>query len=173
MPELIVILIIITLVIAIITITNIKKEKNKLSELNNFYNKLRELNYEITNKNETCYDLEAKNKNITFLIKLITIPEYAEIQINNKTTWEIKYGAGNTHGKTQPYSKYLKNISSFMNLEPAENQIKVVVVSPTPKKMVKYVNECEIEFVTYTTDVYGVRLISYKNIELFKQFKQE
>ncbi len=173
MPELIVIIIIIVLLIVIFIINTLKKEKNKISELNHFCNQLKELNYEIINRTETCYDLEVKNNNMTFLIKLITIPEFAEIQINNKTTWEIKYGAGNTIGKPQPYSKYLKNIASFMNLETTSNQIKVVVASPTPKKMVKYVNECEIEFVTHNTDVYGVKLISYKNLELFKLYQNK
>lgn len=172
MTEIIAIIIIVIVLIILFTINIVKKEKTKVSELNDFYNQLHKLNYEIIECQKECYDLEIKNKNITFIVKLITIPEFAEIQINNQTTWEIKYGAGNKIGKSQPYSKYLKNINDFMNFPVNNNQqIKVVIVSPTPKKIVKYINECEIEFVTPYTNVYGTRIISYKNLELFKEYQ--
>ena len=38
----------------------------------------------------------------------------------------------------------LKDISEFMNLETKENEIKLVIAAPSPKKIVKYINECEI-----------------------------
>lgn len=172
MTEIIAIIIIVIVLIILFTINIVKKEKTKVSELNDFYNQLHKLNYEIIECQKECYDLEIKNKNITFIVKLITIPEFAEIQINNQITWEIKYGAGNKIGKSQPYSKYLKNINDFMNFPVNNNQqIKVVIVSPTPKKIVKYINECEIEFVTPYTNVYGTRIISYKNLDLFKEYQ--
>lgn len=167
----IIIVIILIILIILFTINIVKKEKTKVSELNDFFNQLHKLNYEIIECQKECYYLEVKNKNITFIIKLITIPEFAEIQINNQTTWEIKYGAGSKIGKSQPYSKYLKNINDFMNFPVNNQQIKVVIVSPAPKKIVKYINECEIEFVTPYTNVYGTRLISYKNLDLFKEYQ--
>ena len=69
------------------------------------------------------------------------------IKINNKTTWEIKYGGGNNPGKSDPYSKYLnQNIDCFMKLETKEDEQKVVVLIPKSKKIVMYINECEIVF---------------------------
>ena len=39
------------------------------------------------------------------------------------------------------------------------------------EKMVKYINECEIVFVTPKTDVYGVKLISLNDLTLFNENK--
>lgn len=114
------------------------------------------------------YDLKIYNDNVTILAKIINIPYNAEVQINNKYTYEIKYGAGDTPGKVQPYSKYLTNIKEFINLETDKNEIKVFIASPSPKKIVKWINECEIVFVNCYTDVYGVRVIAQKDLTLFK-----
>lgn len=163
--EFIIISIIIIVIIVLVAISNNKSKECAFSE---FQSKIKELGYEIENVQNSSYNYIIKNEQITFLVKLINIPQYAEIQINNKTTWEIKYGAGNTLGKAQPYSKYLKDITTFVNLQPSNNEIKVVIASPHPKKMVKWINECEIVFIDPYTDVYGLRLISYKDLRLFK-----
>ena len=62
----------------------------------------------------------------------------------------------------------LKDISEFMNLKVQENEIKLVIATPHPKKIVKYINECEIVFVTPYTDVYGTRLIGLGNTQIFE-----
>ena len=60
----------------------------------------------------------------------------------------------------------LKDISDFMNLETKENEIKVVIATPSPKKIVKYINECEIVFVKNDTDVYGSKVINEYDYKL-------
>lgn len=162
----IIVLAIIALFVVVLIFTKNANIKSSIEE--NFYTKIKELGYEIKDVEFKCYNQIIKNNNVTFLVKLIKIPEYAEIQINNKVTWEIKYGAGNTPGKAQPYKKMLKDISEFMNLETKENEIKLVIAAPSPKKIVKYINECEIVFVTPYTDVYGTRLIGLGNTKIFE-----
>lgn len=143
---------------------------------NNFENNLKAfLEKEYTNYSfNKCtskpfdYTLEIENKK--FLIKTISIPAYAEVQINSKTTWEIKYGAGPTPGKAQPHKKYLSGIASFMNYY-EENTTKVVVVIPESKQTVMYTNECEIVFVDYKTNVHGTRVINCNDFEIFKKIK--
>lgn len=152
----------------IIIIFTTKNEYSKANENEDFYNKIKSLGYEIEEIEFKCYNQLIKKDDITFIVKTIKIPDYAEIQINNKVTWEIKYGAGNAPGKAQPYKKMLKDISDFMNLETKENEIKVVVATPAPKKIVKYINECEIVFVTPYTDVYGTRVIGLGNTKIFE-----
>lgn len=161
-------IIIAIIVIIIIIIVSLFNNKNKETAYTTFKNNIKELGYEITEVNNEPYHLIIKNDQVTFLAKLIEIPQYAEIQVNNNITWEIKYGAGNTPGKPQPYSKYLKDISSFVKLQPENNEIKLVIASPAPKKITKWINECEIIFVTPYTDVYSTRIISYKDYRIFK-----
>ena len=52
-----------------------------------------------------------------------------------------------------------------------ENCQKIVIFSPTPKKIVKYLNENEIDFVTSNTDVYGARITSIGKYDVFKNKK--
>ena len=168
MEDIIIIIIIVLIVLGILIFVFAKSEKNKSTIEETFYNKIKELGYEVTDVEYKCYNQIIKNEQVTFIVKTIKIPEYAEIQINNKVTWEIKYGAGNTPGKAQPYKKMLKDISEFMNLKVQENEIKLVIATPHPKKIVKYINECEIVFVTPYTDVYGTRLIGLGNTQIFE-----
>lgn len=92
----------------------------------------------------------------TYYIKFVYIPDYSQIQINNKSTWEIKYGAGPNPGKQQPHKRYLNEIVMFMN----ENYLgtKIVAFTKKPKEIVKYINESEIIIVKPSTDVYGAYL---------------
>lgn len=112
------------------------------------------------------YTLEIHNKK--YLLKLVSIPEHALLQINNKNTWEVKYGAGEQIGKAQPYSKYLSTIQDFMRYKQPDNEIKVAIIIPKAKEIVMYINECEIEFVTHKTNVYGAKIINCNDFSLFK-----
>lgn len=128
-------------------------------------------------KNNICYTLEKTphsfcdyklicNGNV-YLIKVVSIPNFSEIQINNITTWEIKYGAGNAIGKAQPYKKYATNIGNFMKYLPKEKEIKIVLFMPKPKKIVMYINESEIIFVTPQTNVYGTYMIDSSQLDFY------
>ena len=96
-------------------------------------------------------------------------PDYSEIQINSRATWEVKYGAGNTPGKAQPHRRFLTEVSAFQNKDFEEGIVKLVLISPKPKKIVKYINECEIVFVKPTTDIYGSNIITKDSLDIFKK----
>ena len=106
MEDIIITIILVLIALAVIVFIFAKSEKNKATIEESFYNKIKELGYEIIEKDDGVINQIIKNEQVTFLVKIIKIPEYAEIQINNKVTWEIKYGAGNTPGKAQPYKKW-------------------------------------------------------------------
>lgn len=171
MVDIIIIIVIALIALGVVIAVLTSNENNKSKEIQNYLNKIQELGYNISNEENKPYDYLISNENTTFIVKLIKIPEYSEIQINNKVTWEVKYGAGNTVGKAQPYKKYLKEIEPFMNLVVDNSFTKLVIATPKPKKMVKYINECEIVFVTPKTDVYGVKLISLNDLTLFNENK--
>lgn len=118
--------------------------------------------------NRSAYDLAITNQQITFLVKIVIIPSFSEIQINNVSTWEVKYGAGEKAGKVQPHKRYLTEIIPLMKYEAKTTEQKVFIFSPSPKKIVKYVNENEIDFVTSTSNVYGARIIGEGKYQIFK-----
>ncbi len=142
---------------------------NKGGWANELMKKLIENNieYKLDNSNNNIYDYKLTIEDKVYLVKLLGIPTYAEVQINNVTTWEVKYGAGKNPSKVQPFKKYVHGIESFMNYKPEDDSIRVVVLSPNAKKITKYINECEIVFVTPKTNVYGIRVINEDDHSLF------
>lgn len=96
MEDIIIVIILIVIALFVVILVFTKNANVKSSFEESFYNKIKELGFEVTNIENKYYDQIIKNNDVTFIVKTIKIPEYAEIQINNKVTWEIKYGAGNT-----------------------------------------------------------------------------
>ncbi len=123
--------------------------------------------HQLTKSNNNLYDFELVIEDKKYLIKLLGIPSYSEVQINNVTTWEIKFGAGKNPGKVQPFKRYAQGIEGFMNLVTKQNEQRVVILSPDAKKITKYINECEIVFVNSKTNVYNVRVINESDFSLF------
>ena len=103
------------------------------------------------------------SNNNSYFIKFVYIPNYSQIQINNKSTWELKYGAGNTPGKHQPHKRYQNEIATFMNEDYVGK--KILAFTNNPKEIVKYINESEIIIVNPFTDVYGANLISVHKLD--------
>ena len=67
------------------------------------------------------------SNNNSYFIKFVYIPNYSQIQINNKSTWELKYGAGNTPGKHQPHRRYLNEIATFMNEDYVKKSLNILM----------------------------------------------
>lgn len=144
------------------------KTKKLIESLTFYLNKLN-TKYDLTILKKDTYDIDLKINDKHYVIKILIVPEYSEIQINSRVTWEVKYGAGNTPGKAQPHRRYLTEISEFQKKDFDENIIKLVLINPKPKKIVKYINECEIIFVKSSTDVYGSKIITKDNFDIFKK----
>lgn len=161
----IVVVILIILLVIINTLAPKLKKKKIIKSIDEYLNKTN-LAYELIVSKDDIFDIDLKINNRRFIIKVVIIPAYSEVQINNKATWEIKYGAGNTPGKVQPHKRYLTEIIQFQNNEFID-ATKVIIFSPKPKKIVKYINECEIVFVNSKTDVYGSRIISERQLAFF------
>ena len=155
--------IIIAVVIVILVIKGFKSTKTDKEQ---FISDLKYLNYEISDTNILDANITAVRDEKKFLIKFIKSEKYAEVSINNKTTFEIKYGGSNDPGKPHPYHKFVPGLNKFMN-EPTD-YIKVIVIVPKPKKIVRWVNENEIEFVTSSSNVYGAKVIAFDDLSLFK-----
>lgn len=163
-------ILVIIIAISVIKIVDPKIKKKKLKEnLIEFLNK-EKLTFKDNKSNSDLFDIQVTKDMLTIYIKLIIVPNYSEIQINNKATWEVKYGAGDAVGKVQPHKRYLTEIVSFMNKEFGENTKKLVIFSPNPKKIVKYLNENEIDFVKSTTNVYGANVTSFGKYDIIKKF---
>lgn len=170
-PIFITICVIILILIFIISLILIIK-KPTIKQTNWFNNINQELTsnnikYTILKEENNIYDYKLTIDEKIFLIKILYVPSYSEVQINNINTWEIKYGAGKALGKVQPFKKLATNITKFMNYKPNNNEQKIVIICPNAKKITKYINECEIVFVDSKTNVYGAKVINEDDYSLF------
>ncbi len=165
-----VIIVIVLMIIGYFIYKSIEPKIKKNKTIKNLTNYLDKLNtkYQLNIKEKALYDLDLKINNKEYIIKILVVPEYSEIQVNSKATWEVKYGAGNTPGKAQPHKRFLTEISTFQNKDFDDNIIKLVLITPKPKKIVKYINECEIVFVKPSTDIYGSHIITIDQLSIFK-----
>ena len=125
--------------------------------------------------NNIDYTIElSENKNYSFILTVnnkkyivlvLPIEKFAEVTINNVTTWEMHYGAGDKPGKAQPYKTRIPEIPSFMNTESEYD--KIVLVQPDAKQIVYWKNENEIVFVEPNTKVYGVNVLNVSDLSKF------
>lgn len=129
------------------------------------YFKERNLEIAINNvKNlKKVYEIKTENKN--YFIQLVIVPLNSRIQINNNITWELKTGGKEGIGDAPSKVTRLTEIEKFM-LTSFDGK-KIVVFLPNVKKIVKYINECEIVLVNELTDVYGAKVVSADNFKVY------
>lgn len=81
----------------------------------------------------------------TYLIKLFYAPSAKEVSFNSKMHWQVATNGG----------KRLFETGGFADLEGN----KLIVVYPSPGKMVKHINENEVVFVKPTMDIFGMHAV--------------
>lgn len=161
------IIIFVVIIAIIVFIYNVRLPKSEVNKKIRHYENHLKTKY--TNVQISRLDTDKSVINVVFsnnnsyFIKFVYIPNYSQIQINNKSTWELKYGAGNTPGKHQPHKRYLNEIATFLNEDYVGK--KIVAFTNNPKEIVKYINESEIIIVNPSTDVYGANLISVHKLD--------
>ena len=106
------------------------------------------------------YDYILKTKNFTYYIKLIQNNNLNEITVQSSVKWQIR--------KSPKHTIYISDIEEFMRLRiPDENNKvskKIALIYPDSKSLLRYINECELEFITPDTDVYGCNVVTYKQL---------
>lgn len=105
---------------------------------------------------------KAKNPNHGYVLKtpseshqimLLYAPSATEVSFNSKRHWQVFQGS----------KKGMLPTYDFAELSGK----KVLIVYPKPRKMVKYINENEVVFVSMSLDVFGMHVISIDQIETY------
>ena len=150
------------LILLIIKKSRIKKMYSDVeNELNNFaiFNKT---TLEPKMKPEYDYIIHSATKKI--YIKVIPNISDQEITVNSSVKWQLRRTIDDKS------IKYVENIDAMMrrDLPAYEDGLqtkKLYIIYPNAKSLLKYINECEMEFVDPTTDVYGTRIITYNALK--------
>lgn len=88
----------------------------------------------------------------------------AFLQINNRETYIYSYGGKNPYEKKK--SVILNNLKPFLSNAKYEN--KILVMFPKCRKIVRYINESELEIVTPLKKVYDIYITNCDDFTLFK-----
>ena len=135
------------------------------------YNKAKKilLTYEnIKEVKNKCYDFICELIDFKYLIKVIDIPSNSMITINSKETWALSWGGSSKDlGRAYPNQKYLDELKPFllMKLKDEQKSMKLIILIDSTEKVVRYLNESELEVVTFNDKPYGYKVLELKKIE--------
>ena len=113
------------------------------------------------------YDFTIENDEVKLFIKMIDIPKNSMITINSKTTWCLSYGGSSSDpGRAFPNKKYLDELKGFLKKEFVSDKIthKVILLNSSTEKVVRYLNESELEVVNYCEKVYDYKIITLEQL---------
>lgn len=135
------------------------------------YNKAKKIlieRYSAKEYKKEIYDFVIERENIKLYIKLVDIPSNSMITINSKDTWKLSYGGSKDNlGRSYPNEKYLDELKSFLKLKinDEHNYLKVILLNKETEKIVRYLNESELEVVTVNDAPYGYKVMSLSKFD--------
>ncbi|MBR6071755.1 MAG: hypothetical protein IKP77_02845 [Acholeplasmatales bacterium] len=158
-----IIIVLIVLYIVGITIFN----KRRLLSMNNAINQLfseyikenPDFKFEAVSKRE--YDYLFETYNYTYYIKIVPNFNNQEITVNNSVKWQLRKSFNDES------LRFVEGIEPLMRMDINQTSKKIkklYIVYPNARSLLKYINECEMEFVHADTDVYGTNIITYVNL---------
>lgn len=162
-----IIILILLFVLLILVLYSIFYKAHSINKVVNLIKTSLEKKYKtiaINKISKNTYEINAENNKYLFFIYFI--PLNTTIQINSSTTWELKIANSSSAGASHTKTRYFNNISNFMNIK--TDAKKIIIFTPSPKKVVMYINECEIINVDTKTNVYGTNIIRIDDISKLK-----
>lgn len=147
----------------------IKPRMDKKNVINKLAVKVEACGYKLYQEKGDNYDFallsSGNSKYSKILIKIITVPKVSTITVNSKNTWNLHYGGSNEPGKGFPNNRYLTNISSFLDMDIEDNELKLIIVYKSTLKIQKYINESELEIIKAEDLVYNYKILTYEDID--------
>ena len=118
--------------------------------------------YKLEYSTNPAYDYYIESDEHSYLIKLINNTNNQEICVNNAIKWQLRNGI---HDKGL---RFVEGVEELMRMD-VKNDGKVIhklfVIYPNSRALLKVINECEMIFITPSTDIYGAKVITYKQLE--------
>ena len=115
------------------------------------------------NNAQELYDFKMILPNKILFIKIIPNYSNAEICMNNATKWQIRKSFNDTK------ENYIE-IDEFVRFDAQKETkdikaCKLALVYPNANAILRYVNECEMKFVTPKTDLNGLFVMTYQDLK--------
>src|SRR5690554_2669739 len=124
--------------------------------------------YHIEKAKAKPYDYLLSNDLKDVFLKIIPIPKDSAVTINNVSTWKLQWG-GNPYklGRSYPNERYLHEVINFIQSKPESDKpfIKIIILYPGTEKILRYLNESELDIITPDKTPYGYKVTTFVDFE--------
>jgi hypothetical protein len=119
---------------------------------------------------DSTYQFSVERDNIKMIIKLIMAQDDYEFIITNINRWTVNNNPKQWTRKSKPI--FIEGADKFVNYSEADKTVKkIVLIYPTSKRIIRYLNESDTVSVNTEDNVGGISFIKYNEMEKF--LKQE
>ena len=161
MKYFIIALIILAFIVLCFIIGNIITNKKIFKFLNSFNDR-----YQLIKAKRKSYDYVLRTEDLDIYLCVLKVPKHCEICINSKETWKLSYSfTKNDPGKAYSSFRYLNEIEYFLKNDIITKRpyLKVVFLYKRCDKIVRYLNETELDVIDITKSPYGYKITSFEN----------
>ena len=141
---------------------NEKRKKDCFNLLEKICNNSKNDNYVLETVNNKEYDYYIETEKDKFYIKLINNPSNQEICVNNAIKWQLR------RSMYEKEMRFVDGVENLMRLDlknEGKTNHKIYIIYPNARALLKVINECEMVFINPTTDIYGARILTYRQLE--------
>lgn len=144
--------------------SNVEKILKNVVEIDPENSELKKIQYENKKAPKLPYDYILKTKDYLYYIKIVDNNGGHEICVNNSVKWQIRRSFNDES------MHFVPEIEELMRMElPREDENrtprKLYIIYPNARSLLRYINECEMEFIHPNTDVYGTNIITYNDLK--------
>lgn len=119
--------------------------------------------FSLEKNNTPEYDYVLTNENSKYYIMVVPNFQCGELFLSSSTKWSIK--------KTyeEENSRFVPRVDKLARFDPpyegGKEIRRIYIIYPTAKSILRYINDCEMEFIHSDTDVNGAYLITYSELK--------
>ncbi len=161
MKYFIIALIILVFIVFLFIIRNIIINKKIFKFLQSFSDR-----YKIIQAKRKSYDYVLKTDDLDIYLYVLKVPKHSEICINSKETWKLSYSfSKNDPGKAYSSFRYLNEIEYFLKNDIITKRpyLKLIFLYKSCDKIVRYLNETELDVVDINKSPYGYKITSFES----------
>lgn len=131
--------------------------------------KFRELlpGVEITRESGSVLRFRAETPETLFLVKVVPLSSQTELIVTNPDFWCLNSNPAGWNRSSSPV--LVPGVREFRRLSPETSKriVKIGLIYPDAFSISRYLNESEVEIVRWSTDVDGMRLVRFPELDLF------
>lgn len=153
------IIIAIIVIVLIAILTTVYKFIEKKKNFKKIIDKFASLGYIVTFNQNNVYDMTIEKDNQKTFVKVIFNPKRDEINVNSKEYFQLNHGVVSSRKKGEK----IEGVYDLLRLK-VKDEKKLYLIYPSSKRLMKVLNECEMDFIDNNTDIYGAKMWQFDQL---------